>query len=196
MWWKLKFGASVVIVIATLLWTIIDLVHGQWWQAAATLSGGVIVTYGVLRIGEGDASWAYGVATIVFAAGGMGHFFFESPFTHGHRQQALLSLGNAFMALSIENGLPQAEQNEVMVGLKSCVMQPTTDAMATTTDAMKLAYETPRMSMVDRATGAGNPPPSTEDCINAYRQLRPQITWAFQKAEKESPWLLTQLETR
>jgi hypothetical protein len=75
-------------------------------------------------------------------------------------------------------------------------MQSIKDAMIMTNDAMKFVSETPRTGMVDRATGIGNLPPSPEDRINPYRQLRPQIAWAFQKAEKESRWLLTQLKTR
>lgn len=193
MLWKLKLGTLGVIVAVTLLWTGIDLWHGFLWQAAATIGTGALVTLGVLQVNEGSAPWVFVVAGLAFAVGGLGHFLFESPFTNGHRQQALLSLTNAFIELSATPGLPMAEQNEVMIGLTSCVMEPTTDALATTTDAMKLVYETPSMSMADRAAGIGKTHASPEDCINAYRQLRPQMPWAFHQAETESPWLVAQL---
>lgn len=193
MLWKLKVGALGVIVAVTLPWTVIDLCHGLLWQAAATLGAGTLVTLGVFQMDEGDAPWVFVVAGLAFAVGGMGHFVFESPFTNGQRQQALLSLTNAFIELSATPGLPMVEQNEVMAGLTSCVMEPTTDALVTTTDAMKLVYETPSISMADRAAGVGNTPATPEGCINAYRQLRPQVPWAFHQAETESPWLVAQL---
>ncbi|RUL65795.1 hypothetical protein EKH79_03525 [Dyella dinghuensis] len=190
--WKLKLGAISVIAAVTLVWTVMDVWHGLWWQALATVSAGTIVTLRSLRIGEGDVPWVYVVAIAAFGLGGMGHFFFESPLTNGNRQQALLSLTGSFMTVSTTMGLPKAAQDEAMAGVIACSMEPNKDALTTTTDAMKAVYETPGMSMADRAIGPRNPP-SPEECINAYRQTRAMLPWAFREAEKDNPWLLAQL---
>ncbi len=196
MWWKLKIGASIAILIVSLVWMGQALSHHFWWQTLGTLMAGVIAALGVHAIDEDNAPSLVMPLVFVFGIAGWFHLAQRSPFFDRDRQQGLHLLSTAFFNLMGTNGLSQIEQDAVWMGIGGCSSQPTRDALVTMTDAMRTLYETPGISIMDRASGSGNLPPSPERCIEAYRQLRPEMPWAFAQAETESPWLLEQLQDK
>jgi hypothetical protein len=193
-WWKLRIGTSIALLIVSLVWMGQDLFHHLWWQALGTLVAGIITALGVHAINEDNAPQLVVPLVFVFGLSGWFHLAQRSPFFDRDRQQGLQSLTVAFIRLIRTNGLSEIEQNEVSMGIADCSGQSMQDAMVTTTDAMKTLYETPGMSIVDRATGAGTLPTSPEQCLEAYRRLRADRPGAFAQAEKENPWLLKQLQ--
>jgi len=194
MWWKLKFVVSGLVLLVTLVWMIEDLFHHLGWQALGTLAGGIFVALATLAINEDNASWLVVPIACVFTLAGWIHVARESPALNMERQQGLQALFEAFSNSLGSPGFTQAEQDLLWMGIANCATQPTRDQLATTTEAMKARYETPLMSMVDRAGSAGEAPPSPDQCIEAYRELRPQMPGLFVQAEKQSPWLLEQLQ--
>jgi hypothetical protein len=194
MWWKLKFFLSGVVLLVTMIWMIEDLSNHLWSQALETLAEGILVALLTAAINERNAPWLVMPIAGVFSVAGWLHVAEESPALNLERQHASQALFEAFSNALIAPGFSQAEQNLIWTGMVDCATQPTRDQLATTTEAMKARYETPLMSMVDRASSTGNAAPSPDQCIEAYRELRPQIPGLFVQAEKQSPWLLQQLQ--
>jgi hypothetical protein len=194
MWWRLKFVVSGLVLLVTLVWVIEDLFHHLGWQALGTLAAGILAALGTLAINEENAPWLVLPIAGIFSIAGWLHVGNETPALNVQRQLGLQALFETFSNSLGTPGLSQAEQDLVWKGMANCAAQPTRDQLATTMEAMKARYETPLMSMVDRATSAGNSSPSPDQCIEAYRDLRPQMPGMFVQAEKQNPWLLEQLQ--
>lgn len=191
----IRIYAALGITALGIAWSIVDTLHGLWFQALGTLGTGFFVSFGVAGLKFTDVPMAYFWSSLAIASGGVGHFLSESPYTNAQRQQGLSALNQVFTQLTFTspNPLPYDQQQQAVTGMFACTQQPWKDAQITVADGMKLAYESPRVSMLDRATGLGNPPPSPERCLDAYRQLRNIAPWAFRQAEANNPWLLKQL---
>lgn len=193
MWWKLKAGLSGVLLLITVVWVVEDLFHAMWWQALGTLAGGIVVCLATLALNEETAPRMVLPIVGIFSIAGWLHVGNETPAFNVERQLSSQTLFHVFAASLGVPGLTQAEQDLVRKGATSCAAQPTRDQQATTEEAMKARYETPVMSMMDRAASAGST--SAPDlCIEAYRELRAQMPDMFVQAEKQNPWLREQLQ--
>jgi hypothetical protein len=186
------FKVALALTATGICWAVHDVWAGLPWQGLGILGACVAGALRLIGAELVDLPRIYLLAAAAVTLGGFGHFYWETPFLDVERQQALSALTTTFLDIALESPPyehPHQVRELALQGVGFCSQQPLADAQATAVEAMKLAYEPPALSIIERVATPQIPEPDPSRCLQAYRQLRPQFPADFKGAEFANPWL-------
>jgi hypothetical protein len=187
---------ALAVMAACIGWAVHDAWVGLPLGGLAILGTCGFVALLLIKADFADLPRSYLLATIAMTLGSYGHFYCETPFLNVERQQSLSALTTVFLDIALE-GPPYEHPCHVrelaLQAVGFCSQQPLADAQTTAVEAMKLAYEPPALSVIDRVATPQHTGPDPSRCLQTYRQLRQPFPADFKGAESANLWLSTVL---